>query len=87
MAIKRAFCLAMRAPLKKGKVVLFSPLGICLDIDLKVMKPNHVLVPLWKSPMSHSEIIHKKFSTFFRKGGRDIPKECAKKSLFCAEIK
>jgi hypothetical protein len=46
VAIKRPLCLAMRAALKKGKVVLFSPPGICLDIHLKVMKPNHSLVPL-----------------------------------------
>jgi len=85
MAIKRSFCLAMRAPLKKGKVVLFSPLGICLDIDLKVMKSNHVLVPpLWKSPISHSEIIHKKFSTFFRKWGEGYSEGmCKKESFLC----
>ena len=34
-----------------------------------------------------SEIIHKKFSTFFQKRGEGFLKECAKKWLFCSEIK
>ncbi|WP_216366530.1 hypothetical protein, partial [Geobacillus sp. BMUD] len=35
-------------------------------------------------PMSHSEIIHKKFSTFFRKGGEGYSEGmCKKESFLC----